>query len=214
MSQQCALTSHKANCILGCIKSSVASRVRQVILPLFSVLVRSHLEYRIQMWSPQYRRDMELLERIQRRATKMIQGMEHLSYEDRLRELGLCSMEKRRLRGELRAAFQYLKGNYRKEGDRHFIRLCGDRTRGNGLKVKEGRLRLDVRKKSVTVWVVRHWHRLPRDVVDAPSMETFNARLDQALGNLMELWYPCALQGSWTGWPSDIPSNSKASIIL
>ena len=94
-----------------------------------------------------------------------------------MRELGLCSMEKRRLRGELRAACQYLKGNYRKEGDRHFIRLCGDRTRGNGLKVKEGRLRLDVRKKSVSVWVVRHWHRLPRDVVDAPSMETFKARL-------------------------------------
>ena len=139
MSHQCALTTQKANCILGCIKSSVASRVRQVILPLFSVLVRSHLEYRIQMWSPQYRRDMELLERTQRRATKMIQGMEHLSYEDRLRELGLCSLEKRRLRGELRAACQYLKGNYRKEGDRHFIRLCGDRTRGNGLKVKEGR---------------------------------------------------------------------------
>ena len=119
------------------------------------------------------------------KGTKMIRGMEHLSYEDWLRELGLFSLEKRRLRGHPVAAFQYLKGAYKKDGDRLFSRAFSDRTSGNGFKLQEGRFRLDIRKKFFTMRVVKHWHRLPREAVDAPSLERFKVRLDGALSNLI-----------------------------
>ncbi|GAB0177073.1 hypothetical protein GRJ2_000172500 [Grus japonensis] len=185
MSRQCVLAAQKANHILGCIKRSLTCRSREVILPLYSALMRPHLEHCIQLWGSQYKRDIELLERVQRRATKLIRGLEHLSYEDRLREMGLFGLEKRRLRGDLIAAFQYLKGAYKKAGEGLFTRAYSDRTRANSFKLKEGRFRLDIRKEFFTVRVVRHWNRLPREVVDAPSLEVFKARLDGALGNLV-----------------------------
>ena len=116
----------------------------------------------------------------------MIKGLENLPYEERLRELGLFSLKKRRLQGDLIGAFQYLKGSYRKGGEQLFARVDNDRTRGNGFKLKECRFRLEVRRKFFTPGeVVRHWHRLPREAVDAPSLEVFKARLDEALGNLI-----------------------------
>ena len=152
MTCQCAFPAQKANCILGCIKRSVASKWREVILLLCSTLVRPHREYSIQFWSPQNRKSMDVLEQVQRRATKMIRGLEHLSCEARLRELRLFSLEKSRLWGDLLAAFQYLKGAYEKAGEGLFTRAYSDRTRGNDFKLREGRLRLDKRNSILWRW--------------------------------------------------------------
>ncbi|KFP42608.1 hypothetical protein N324_08110, partial [Chlamydotis macqueenii] len=183
VSRQSALAAQKANRILGCIKSSVASRSREVILPFYSALVRPHLEYCVQFWSPQHK-DIGLSERVQRRATRMIRGLEHLRCEDRLRELAL-SMDKRKLRGDLLAIFHYRKEAYKKDQEGLLTRACSVRTRGNGFKLEEGRFRLDIRKKFFTVMVVRHGNWLPREDVDASSLEVFKARLDAALSNLV-----------------------------
>jgi len=120
---------------------------------------------------------MDVLEQVQGRATS--------SFKDRLREMGLLNLEKRRLWGDLLAAFQYLKGAYRKDGEGLFTSVCSDRTRGNGSKLKEVRFRLDIRKKFFTMRVVKHWNRVPKEAVNAPSLAVFKARLDGVLRNLV-----------------------------
>ncbi|KAK4807751.1 hypothetical protein QYF61_023584 [Mycteria americana] len=136
MSQQCAQVAKKANSILACVSNSC--------------------------WAPHDKRDIEGLERVQRRATELGKGLEHKADGERLRHLGLFSLEKRRLRGDLIALYNCLKGGCR-----------------------EGRFRLDIRKFYFTERVVQHWNRLPREVVESPSLEVFKGRLDEVLRDMV-----------------------------
>ncbi|KAJ7416284.1 hypothetical protein WISP_72527 [Willisornis vidua] len=146
VTQQSGLSAQRDNSILDYIKNCVASNLRGVILPLYSALVRPLLEH----WCPQYRKDINLLEQIQRRAMNLISGMEHLSYEVKLRKLELLGLKERRLWDDLIAVFQYLKGAYKKDEEGLFARACSDWTRENGFNLKECGFRLDLRKKLFT----------------------------------------------------------------
>jgi len=158
----------------------MASRLKEVLLPIYTALVRPHLEYCVQFWAPHFKKGKELLERVQGRATRMMRGLEHLSYEERLRKLGLFNLEKAE-----RGPYKYLNGGCQEDGDRLFSVVPSDRTRGDGHKLKHGKFQLNMRKNFFTLRVMEHWNRLRREAVEPPSLEIFMTHLDKVLCSLL-----------------------------
>ena len=177
-SKQCSESSKKANKVLGLISRSFDYKSKEVILPLYKSLVRPHLEYAVQLWNPYHRKDIEVLERVQRRATKLIPSLRNKSYNDRLKLLSLHSLETRRMRGELIEVYKILNNFDAIDGVLQLVN-SNSITRSNGYKLVGKRFRSDIAKNFFANRVVNNWNALPKNVVDSPSINTFKNNLDE-----------------------------------
>jgi len=144
-----------------------------------------HLEYCVQFWVPSFKKFVKVLGCVQKSTTKLVKGLEGMSYEEQLRTLCLSSLEKRRLRDDLIGLYSFLRRGS-EEGRVDLLCLVpSDRTRGNGSKLPQRRFRLDIRKHFFMDRLVKHWNRLPREMVNAPRLSVFQRHLGNALNNML-----------------------------
>ena len=183
-SKQCIEVEKKAQKILGYIKRQFNTRKEETILTLYNALVRPHLEYAVQFWSPSHRKDIDRLERVQARATKLIPSIRHMSYERRLAKLNLYSLEKRRIRGQLIETFKILKG-IENVDHRKFFTLSNNQTRSNGLKLELRRFNTSQCGSFFTYKIASYWNALPANVVNSANVNQFKTRLDKVIDNLL-----------------------------
>ena len=183
-SNQCIEAVKKAQKLLGYIKRQFRTRNKETILTLYNALVRPHLEYAVQFWSPSLRKDIERLEAVQARATKLIPSIRHLGYVRRLERLNLYSLEKRRLRGQLIETFKMLKG-VNNIDYRHLFTFSNNLTRSNGWKLELKRFNTSQCGNFFTYKIAPIWNRLPAEAVNSASVEQFKIELDKVIDTLI-----------------------------
>ena len=179
-SAQCDTAVGKANATLGMIKRTIVSRNHKTITKLYKALVRPKLEYCIQAWRPYLRKDIDKIERVQRRATKLISECRFLPYKDRLQYSGLTTLEDRRDRGDMIEVFKLIKGVTKMDSTKLINISSNTRTRGHACKLLKNRPRLDIRKNYFSHRVVNKWNALPAHVIEADSVNSFKNRYDKA----------------------------------
>ena len=183
-SNQCIEAVKKAQKLLGYIKRQFRTMYKETILTLYNALVRPHLEYAVQFWSPSLRKDIERLEAVQARATKLIPSIRHLGYVRRLERLNLYLLEKRRLRGQLIETFKMLKG-VNNIDYRHLFTFSNNRTRSNGWKLELKRFNTSQCGNFFTYKIAPIWNRLPAEAVNSASVEQFKIELDKVIDTLI-----------------------------
>ena len=181
VSEQCGIAASKGNQILGLIRRNITYKGKQLIIPLYKAIVIPHLEYCIQAWRPYRKKDIDTLERIQRRATKMIPELRDLSYEERLKECGLTTLETSRLRGDQIEVFKILNGYENIDRNMFFSLKKDSRTRGHEVKLVKDQCRLDIRKHSFSQRTINEWNKLSTDCVTASSVNMFKNKVDTYL---------------------------------
>ena len=182
-SKQCIEVEKKAQKLLGYIKRQFKYRNKEIVLTLYNALIRPLLEYAVQFWSPALRKDIERLEKVQARATKLIPSLRRLSYEDRLRALDLFPLETRRLRGQLIEVFKILNGFDNVDYSKMFS-LNTNTTRNHGWKLELKRFSTSICGNFFTYKICSTWNKLPSEVVNSSSVEQFKKRVDCILHTL------------------------------
>ena len=180
VANQCVKAVSSANRILGMIKRTFISRDKNVVLKLYKSLVRPHLEYCISVWSPHYRKDIDLLEGVQRRALNLVEEFRSASYEEKLRRANLTSLETRRMRGDLIEVYKMIHG-FTNVNINEFFTLATSGLRGHNFKLFKPRIHTDIYKFSFSNRVIDKWNALPYDVVNAPSINTFKNLIDKVI---------------------------------